>query len=82
MGAGGVSKYIEEMKDSQIIFLHNKKPILTVANFKNELSTEITIIVISLNVYICILYPYIQIIFIKILQPENTKYALGTLIQN
>lgn len=40
MGAGGVSKYIKEMKDSQIIFLHNKKPILNVANFKNELSTE------------------------------------------
>jgi len=54
MGTGVVSKYIREMKDSQIIFLHNKKSILNVANFKNELSTEITIIVISLNVYIYI----------------------------
>lgn len=47
--------------------------------FKNELSNEITIIVISLHIYI---YPYIPIIFIKILQPENTKYALETQIQN
>lgn len=49
--------------------------------FKNELSNETTIIVISLHIYVYI-YPYIPIIFIKILQPENTKYALETQIQN
>ena len=33
MDAGVVSKYIEEMKESQIIFLYNKNSILNVTNF-------------------------------------------------
>lgn len=83
--AGGVSKYNEEMKDSQIIFLHNKNQYLHKLQIsKIELAIEInTIIVISLNVYIYVYYILIYKSYsIKILQPENTKYALGTLIQN